>query len=146
MAASATSRCWIAFNDAAGLRKKGAGALTICRECSTTGTLEVAAGRLSLASGSGIAGGWTSGSEIIVGAAGRLVVERPRSVSRAAVVRVATGGVVELADGVNIRVAELWVNGLKQPTGSYTRESSPGFIAGAGTLEVGKAGVCLMVF
>lgn len=146
MAASETSRCWIAFNDAAGLRKKGAGALAICRESSTTGTLEVAAGRLTLAAGSGIAGGWASGSEVIVGAAGRLVVERLRSVSRSAVVRVATGGVIELADGVDIRVAELWVDGVKRPNGSYTRESAPGLIAGAGTLEVGKHGFCLMVF
>ena len=146
MAASETSRCWIAFNDAAGLRKKGAGALAICRESSTTGTLEVAAGRLTLAAGSGIAGGWASGSEVIVGAAGRLVVERPRSVSRSAVVRVATGGVIELADGVDIRVAELWVDGVKRPNGSYTRESAPGLIAGAGTLEVGKHGFCLVVF
>ena len=69
---------------------------------------------------------WTNASEVAVSGTGRLVVDaqdggaRSHQVfSKEATLNLTDDGVLDLADGVHVRVKELFVNGVKMPRGNY---------------------------
>ena len=135
-----TVNCWARFEEAAGLCKAGTGTFVLQRASSTTGTLEVAAGTVSFGTG----GGWSAGHEVKIGATGRIAVSRSGTLAREAVVRVAAGGKIELAEGAVEHVAELWIGGAKQSPGAYTAAKVPDVFVGAGTLIVGNVGTMVI--
>ena len=136
---SGSPRSWITFKDAAGLRKKGAGTLALCRASTTTGTLEVVAGTVTLK-----AGAWASGREVVIGATGVLGVESTSALAREAAVRVTTGGRINLSEGAMPHVAELWIDGVRQNPGAYTAAKVPAVFVGTGTLIVGNVGTMVI--
>ena len=136
---SGSPRSWITFKDAAGLRKKGAGTLALCRASTTTGTLEVVAGTVTLK-----AGAWASGREVVIGATGVLGVESTSALAREAAVRVTTGGRINLSEGAIPHVAELWIDGVQQNPGAYTAAKVPAVFVGTGTLIVGNVGTMVI--
>ena len=136
-----TVNCWATFEEAAGLSKAGAGTFVLQRASSTTGTLEVAAGTVSFGTG----GGWSAGREVKIGATGKIVVSRTGTLAREAAVHVASGGKIELAEGVTEHVAELWIGEARQSPGGYTKAKAPDLIAGAGTLLVGDVGTVVII-
>jgi len=81
----------------------------------------------------------------LAGATASLEVTSRKNLSRDAVIRLTNGGLVDIADGVNAKVAELYVGGQRIPDGSYTAASLPTAITGNGRLTVGKLGLMLLV-
>ncbi len=136
---SGNPNSWLTFKDAAGLRKKGSGNLILCRASTTTGTLEVVAGMVTLK-----AGAWASGREVLIGATGVLGVESTSALAREAAVRVTTGGRINLSEGAMPHVAELWIGGVRQSPGAYTAAKVPAVFVGAGTLIVGNVGTMVI--
>ncbi len=136
---SGNPNSWLTFKDAAGLRKKGSGNLILCRASTTTGTLEVVAGTVTLK-----AGAWASGREVVIGATGALGVESTSALAREAAVRVTTGGRINLSEGAMPHVAELWIDGVQQNPGAYTAAKVPAVFVGAGTLIVGNVGTMVI--
>ena len=136
---SGSPRSWLTFTDAAGLRKKGSGNLVLCRASTTTGTLEVVAGTVTLK-----AGAWASGREVVIGATGVLGVESTSALAREAAVRVTTGGRINLSEGAIPHVAELWIDGVQKNPGASTAATVPAVFVGAGTLIVGNVGTMVI--
>ena len=62
------------------------------------------------------------------------------------------GGKLDVKSGVRARVAELWVDGVKQPDGTYRASAVPAgatvtgaSFTGAGTIRVGDIGAFLII-
>ena len=75
----------------------------------------------------------------------RLKLQAGNNLSDAAVIRTLNGGLVEIASGVRVKVAALYVDGVRQPCGTYTAAKLPKTIAGEGRLTVGRPGLFLVV-
>ena len=67
------------------------------------------------------------------------------NLAETAVVSVETGGMIDIDSGVKVRVAELWIGGVKQPSGRYSAANCSS-ITGSGVLYVGdKQGLMIIV-
>jgi autotransporter-associated beta strand protein len=97
-----------------GLTKAGASVLSLSGANTYAGDTTVAAGTLSLSQA---------------------------YLADTAAVRVTTGATLDLTHGVSDTVAELWIDGVQQPSGTYS-SGNTSFISGSGSLEVtsGPAG------
>lgn len=91
-------------------------------------------------------GSWAGTNVVVESTAVSLGLKNAASLSAAAVVRVSTKGAakIDIASGVKVQVAELYVNGALQPDGLYTAAKLPGVIAGGGKLRVGNSGMVLI--
>ena len=74
------------------------------------------------------------------------------NLSRKAKLSLWNGGKLDVKSGVRARVAELWVDGVKQPDGTYRASAVPAgatvtgaSFTGAGTLRVGDLGAFLII-
>ena len=109
----ATNR--VKFVGAAGLSMEKNNNFWLAAECSTTGTLQVTAGRVTMVAGKGI---WTNATSAVV-KGGTLVLEHAAAFGTNTVVRFEqTGGVygqMEIASGVKQLVGGLEVDGEKMP-------------------------------
>ena len=79
------------------------------------------------------------------GAIASLQIQSRKNLSKDAIIRLQNGGFVEVFSGVNAKVAELYVDGQRQPDGVYTAASLPAAIAGEGRLTVGRMGLFFIV-
>ena len=139
---SATNR--VKFVGAAGLSMEKNNNFWLAAECSTTGTLQVTAGRVTMVAGKGI---WTNATSAVV-KGGTLVLEHAASFGTNTVVRFEkTGGVygqMEIASGVKQLVGGLEVDGEKMQAGYYGSTASAAryrrddLFAGTGVLKVGE--------
>ena len=133
---NAVDRPWKAtFRGAMSLVKEGPNTLTLAGASTMTGRLEVAEGRLDF-SGSGsmtnVSAFAVSGGVLAVDAKTRLPRKPDCFLS---------GGKLNLAEGVSLRVAELYVddgNGgwTQMPIGRYSAANLPQYISGSGSLLV----------
>jgi len=136
---------------AASLAKYGSGAVTFDREIASTGGLTVGEGTFTFGSN----GKWANSSNIVVKGTGKLVIPASRLFNRKTVASVETadGACIELANGVNQRLASLTVNGVSLPAGTYGGASAPEGVTrsvafsdtGSGTVTVGRQGICVIV-
>ena len=56
-------------------------------------------------------------------------------------------GKIDIASGLKVKVAELWVGGVQQPHGVYNATNLPAVITGAGSLRVGDPkGFTLIIY
>ena len=147
------------FAGAAGLTFKGADAapwdaFSLVRTSTTTGCLEVAGGRLTMAAG----GSWPHATTVKA-TGGTLAIAHGEAFGTEAAV-VANGGTIDLAEGVVLRVGSLYVKGLgRLPAGEYggpacaqrgvrkpvyTPGGSDAVFSGKGMLVAGTLG-CFMI-
>ena len=127
------------------LVKDGADELVLAGVNSTTGRLEVAAGRLSF-SGNGC---WTNASAVVV-SGGTLAVDAKSRLPKKAKSYVLSGGTLDLSAGVALRAVDVQVSdgagGLRSlPAGVYTSANLPDCISGEGSLTACGGGVVLIV-
>ena len=146
----ATNR--VKFVGAAGLSMEKNNNFWLAAECSTTGTLQVTAGRVTMVAGKGI---WTNATSAVV-KGGTLVLEHAAAFGTNTVVRFEkTGGVygqMEIASGVKQLVGGLEVDGEKMQAGYYGSTASAAryrrddLFAGTGVLKVGEpVGMVLLI-
>ena len=137
----ATNR--VMFTGAAGLSMEKSTNFYLFADCTTTGTLQVAAGRVTMIAGKSF---WTNATEAVV-KGGTLVLEHAAAFGTNTVVRFEqTGGAygqMEIASGVKQKVGGLVVDGVKMPDGYYGSSASVAryrrddLFAGTGLLKVG---------
>ena len=101
----------------------------------TSGTCEIEAGAQ-----------WGGTNIVISSGAVALKLTNAQNLPSAAAVRIAqaNGAKVNIASGVKVQVAELFVNGTAQPEGLYTAAKLPDVITGGGKLRVGNPGVVII--
>ena len=131
------------FTGAAGLSMEKSTNFYLFADCTTTGTLQVAAGRVTMIAGKSF---WTNATEAVV-KGGTLVLEHAAAFGTNTVVRFEqTGGAygqMEIASGVKQKVGGLVVDGVKMPDGYYGSSASVAryrrddLFAGTGLLKVG---------
>ena len=75
-----------------------------------------------------------------------LEVTAAGNLAETAVLSIPDGGKIDIASGVKVIVAELWVGGAKQANGVYRASDLPAVISGSGSLRVGpKSGIVVWV-
>jgi len=135
--------------EAASLVRAGTGTTTIADACSSTGTLDVVSGTVAIVSG----GSWDSCSRVAIGGGAgtaRVTVAAGRGFGKSTVLSIGDNGTLDLAEGVAMRVAELWLNGVRQVRGYWgSPESGTGnksaFFTGKGTVTVGDPGMVFVI-
>ena len=146
----ATNR--VKFTGAAGLSMEKGTNFWLWADCSTTGTLQVVKGRVTMLAGKCF---WTNATSAVV-KGGTLVLEHAAALGTNTVVRFEqTGGVyghMEIASGVKQLVGGLEVDGAKMPAGYYGSTASSArfrrddLFAGTGVLKVGEpVGVIIVI-
>ncbi len=106
-------------------------------------SLTVSQGTCSIA-----AAGYWGGTNVVVGAsATALSLNGSRNLAPEAVVRITTtgGAKIDIASGIKVQIAKLFVNGTEQAPGVYNASSLPAVISGAGRLCVGAPATVLYV-
>ena len=138
---TATNR--VKFVGGAGLSMEKNANYWLYADCTTTGTLQVTEGRVTMTAGKGF---WTNATEAVV-KGGALVLEHAGLGTNTVVRFVKTGdayGSLELASGVKQQVAALEVDGVEMPMGLYgssatgARYRRDDLFAGTGLLKVGE--------
>jgi len=66
---------------------------------------------------------------------GILSVQQP-NFSSSSTITIAAGGTLDLPNGGTFAVANLYVNGVQKPSGTYSSTTDPGYITGSGKLTV----------
>ena len=136
--ANTTNRdCYASFRGGASLRHAGKFETVICTPSDSTGTVEVVAGtlvfdtnRVDMVDASPIAsagGSWPSASAVVVGGrtdAAVLELRHRNTFGEATVLDVRANGKIRIADGVREKVGELYLNGERQPAGTYGATTS----------------------
>ena len=94
------------------------------------------------------AAGYWGGTNVVVGAsATALSLNGAGNLAPEAVVRITTSGgaKINVASGVKVQIAKLFVNGVEQAPGIYNSSNLPSVVAGAGRLSVGVPATVLSV-
>ena len=123
MAGSGASCIAADITNGVSLVKFGTGTLTLKnRAFSSTGDLVVTNGTVAIADDAN----WKGASRVIAGGSGSLTVERAagnlqsQAFGKHTEVHLSGDAVIAIPDGSVQRVAYLFVDGVRQPTGSYT--------------------------
>lgn len=142
---------YVQFAGAAGLSYEGTRTdAALVNVSTTTGRLDVVSGRLSLLAPGGInplrneawpGGSWPNASVAAVSGTGVLALGHAKALNIHGDVCIDGEGKVEIADGVTQRCDNLYIDGARQPCGTYGSASSAaatkmGCFAGAGMLSV----------
>ena len=148
-AGTATNR--VKFVGGAGLSMEKNANYWLYADCTTTGTLQVTEGRVTMTAGKGF---WTNATEAVV-KGGALVLEHAGLGTNTVVRFVKTDdayGSLELASGVKQQVAALEVDGVEMPMGLYgssatgARYRRDDLFAGTGLLKVGEpSGLAIII-
>ena len=116
------SICAIPFKGDVSLKFDSPGTMMLTNAISSScGRLEVERGTVTLAHDAA----WTNVSEVAVSGDGRLVVDAQEGVraqpvfGKEATLSFADNGVLDIADGISVRVKHLFVGGVKMPRGVY---------------------------
>ncbi len=138
----ATNR--VKFTGAAGLSMEKPNNFYLFADCSTTGTLQVVKGRVTMLAGKSF---WTNATAAVV-KGGTLVLEHAAAFGTNTVVRFeetdGAYGQMEIASGVKQKVGGLVVDGVEMPAGNYGSTASVAryrrddLFAGTGILKVGE--------
>ena len=114
--------CAIPFKGDVSLKFDSPGTMMLTNAISSScGKLEVERGTVTLAHDAA----WTNVSEVAVSGDGRLVVDAQEGVraqpvfGKEATLSFADNGVLDIADGISVRVKHLFVGGVKMPRGVY---------------------------
>ena len=170
LAPNANKDCFAAFLGGASYSQNGQEhgpfTTTFYKASTSTGTVSVASGTLVFAAATNrtfacsvqkkdiaIAlegGSWTNASLVAVGAGGTIKLTHGKTFGKQTVVEMTDTGKMQLDAGVLERVAELWIDGAKMPSGDYgstasgaaTRDDT--HFEGAGRLQVGTGGFILI--
>lgn len=142
------------FNGSLSLKMGGTGTLLLTNAVSSTsGGIEVTSGTVRFAPDAA----WTNASYVAVGGAGRLEIDaangafgRLRKFGPETVVSLSDNGVLSIPNGTEIRVANVFADGVAIPAGSYSYASAPDPLKAhlaetTGTISIGKLGLLIFV-
>ncbi len=88
---------------------------------------------------------WGGTNVVVTGAGTRLVLKAAGNLSEAAHISVTSGGRIDIASGVKVRVAGLSVDGVEMGSGIYTSGNLPGVILGGGRIKIGDAATVIII-
>ena len=125
------------------LKMAGTGTMLLkAQDFATTGDLVVTNGTLELAADAT----WTNGANVVVSGVGTLKLNAKENLSKTVTkLQVTDDGKVDVAAGVRVKVAELWLNGVRQANGTYQKGDETPWLTGDGRLTVGSLGLVLFV-
>lgn len=125
------------------LKMAGTGTMLLkSQDFATTGDLVVTNGTLELAADAT----WTNGANVVVSGVGTLKLNAKENLSKTVTkLQVTDDGKVDVAAGVRVKVAELWLNGVRQANGTYQKGDETPWLTGDGRLTVGSLGLVLFV-
>ncbi len=121
------------------LVKGGAATVTINRSMSSTGDVAVANGALVF----GASGRWQGAKTVAVSNA-TLSVAAESTFADDIVLHTSGTGAVSIAEGVVVKAAEWYHDGIRQRYASYTSSNSGGHVSGPGSLVVGSGGLVVI--
>ena len=126
--------------------KEGDGGLTLTEPATTTGTLGVTEGTLTLTE----AATWSNTTNVLVAGTATLSVSNAATFAAKPAVSVADGATLDLAFAGTVKVASLTLGGVAQSPGVYgpvgsgaANETSA--LTGTGVFKVGKMGLALII-
>ena len=138
----------VRFTGAAGFKMGGPGAVWFKTAMESTGSVSVTRGTLGFTQ----TGSWENCADVTVGGTGRLVVAKDKTFAKNAVFFFADSGVLQIPDGVTLRVGQMFVDGVPVRNGMYGSATSPAsnksqaaHFAGNGVLLVGKLGTIFLL-
>lgn len=136
-----------AFVGCAGLSKEGTRVpFFLNGESSTTGTLQVVAGELTMLAKAA----WPNSTNVVV-TGGQLHLTHKDTFGKQVNVSISGSGKIDLAAGIRQRCAAYFLNGEEMPAGTYGATGSGAtyvddeHFAGAGILKAGKIGAFLLI-
>lgn len=131
----------VVFADSLNVRKSGSNAVYFGGISTSTGELQVAEGTVGFYG----KGCWQSCAAIRVSAGARLVLDRRRIDKKTTSIYLEPGAKVLVPGGVNAGCAALYLNGVKQDPGCYTKANKPDYIEGDGNLWAERSPGIIMV-
>ena len=88
---------------------------------------------------------WGGTNVVVSGAGTRLVLKAAGNLSEAAHISVASGGKIDIASGVKVRVSGLSVDGVELGSGIYSAGNLPAAISGGGRIRIGDAATVIII-
>jgi len=74
-----------------------------------------------------------------------LILNGENNINPEATLTLADGGTVEVASGKKVCIAHLVTDGVSRRHGVYTSTNLPGYILGSGRIQVGVAGLAVLL-